>query len=95
MSTTRRAGFLNMLSYLAIVGVGIALLLSWLLNMVGVTAQIVSALNILAQALAYFVVACYSFSYARARGTWWLVVWAITIVLIVVFLVLGNVSFRK
>jgi len=94
MSTTRRTGVLNMLSYLAIVGVGIALLLSWLLNMVGVTAQVVSALNILAQVLAYFVVACYSFSYARARGTWWLVVWAVAIVLIVVFLVLGNISFK-
>ncbi len=94
MSSTRRAGFLSLLSYLAIVGVGIALLMSWLLNLAGVTAQIVWALNILAQALAYFVVACYSFSYARARGTWWLVVWAVAIVLIVVFLVLGNLHFK-
>ena len=94
MSTTRRAGVLSMLSYLAVVGVGLALLLSWLLKMVGVTAQVVSALNILAQALAYFVVACYSFSFARARGTWWLVVWAAAIVLIVVFLVLGKVQFK-
>ncbi len=83
-----------MLSYLAVVGVGIALLLSWLLNTVGVTAQVVSALNILAQALAYFVVACFSFNFARARGTWWLVVWAVSIVLIMVFLVLGNVRFK-
>ena len=94
MSSTRRTGILNVLSYLAVVGVGIALLLSWLLNMVGVTAQVVGALNILAQVLAYIVVACHSFGYARARGTWWLVVWAVAIVLIVVFLVLGNISFN-
>lgn len=92
--STRRTGLLNMLSYLAVVGVGIALLLSWLLNTVGVTAQVVSALNILAQALAYLVVACYSFNYARIRGTWWLVVWAFALALIVIFLILGNISFR-
>ncbi len=92
--STRRTGLLSILSYLAVVGVGIALLLSWLLNMVGVTAQVVGALNILAQVLAYFVVACHSFGYARARGTWWLVVWAAAIVLIVVFLVLGNIHFK-
>ena len=89
-----KTNLLHILSYLAIVGVGIALLLSWLLEVVGVTAQVVGALNILAQVLAYFVVACHSFGYARARGTWWLVVWAIAIVLIVVFLVLGNIHFR-
>lgn len=89
MSSTSRTGILNIMSYLAVVGVGIALLLSWLLNVVGVTAAVVSALNILAQVLAYIVVACHSFGYAKARGTWWLVVWAVAIVLIVVFLVLG------
>ena len=89
-----KTSLLHILSYLAVVGVGIALLLSWLLNMVGVTAQVVSALNILAQVLAYFVVACHSFGYARSRGTWWLVVWAVAIVLIVVFLVLGNIHFK-
>ncbi|MCM1404395.1 MAG: hypothetical protein NC133_02760 [Prevotella sp.] len=93
MSTTRRS-FLNLLSYLAIVFVGIALLLQAIFNMVGLSAQIVNALNILAQVMAYIVVAFYSFGYARARGTWWLVVWAIAVVLIVVFLVLGNISFK-
>ncbi len=93
MSTTRR-GCLNMLSYLAIVFVGVALLLQAIFNMVGLSAQIVNALNILAQVMAYIVVAFYSFGYARARGTWWLVVWAVAVVLIVVFLVLGNISFN-
>lgn len=94
MSSTRRTGILSVLSYLAVVGVGIALLLSWLLNMVGVTAQVVGALNILAQVMAYIVVAFHSYGFARSHGTWWLVVWAVAIVLIVVFLVLGNISFR-
>ena len=94
MSTTRRTGILNILSYLAVVFVGIALLMSWLLNLVGVTAQVVSALNILAQVLAYFVVACHSYGYARARGRGWLIVWVVAIVLTVVFLVLGNINLR-
>ena len=93
MSTTR-SGFLKMLSYLAIVFVGIALLLQAIFNLMGLSAQIVNALNILAQVMAYIVVAVNSFGYARARGTWWLVVWAVAVVLIVVFLVLGNLSFK-
>lgn len=92
--STRRTGILNVLSYLSVVGVGIALLLSWILNVVGMTAQVVGALNILAQVLAYIVVACHSFGYAQARGRWWLVVWAVAVVLIVVFLVLGNIHFN-
>ncbi len=94
MSTTGKTGLLNILSYLAVVAVGIALLMSWLLNLVGVTAQIVNAFNPLAQVLAYFVVACHSYGYAKARGKGWLIVWIVAIVLIVVFLVLGNINIR-
>ncbi|MBO5229603.1 MAG: hypothetical protein J6B20_02300 [Clostridia bacterium] len=93
MSSTR-SSILSVLSYLSVVGVGIALLLSWIFQMVGLTAQVVSALNILAEVLAYIVVACYSFGYARRRGGWWLAVWVVAVVLIVVFLVLGNLNIR-
>ena len=95
MSTTKR-GFLNGLSYWAIVFVGIALLLQAIFNVINISASgtIVSALNILAQVMAYIVVAFYSFGYARSRGTWWLVAWAVAVVLIVVFLVLGNIRFN-
>ena len=89
-----KSGLLSFLSYLSVVGVGIALLLSWVLQMVGLAAQVVNALNILAEVLAYIVVACYSFGYARRRGGWWLAFWVVAVVLIVVFLVLGNLNIR-
>jgi len=93
MSSTR-SGLLNVLSYLSIVGVGLVLLISWIFEMVGLTAQVVSAVKLLAEVLAYIVVACHSFGYARRRGGWWLAVWVVAIVLIVVFLVLGNMNIR-
>ena len=89
-----KSSLLSALSYLSVVGVGIALLLSWIFQMVGLTAQVVNALNILAEVLAYIVVACYSFGYARRRGGWWLAFWVVAVVLIVVFLVLGNLNIR-
>ncbi len=89
-----RSSILNVLSYLSIVGVGLVLLLSWIFEMVGLTAQLVSALKLLAEVLSYIVVACHSFGYARTRKGWWLAVWFVAIVLIVVFLVLGNMNIR-
>jgi len=89
-----RSSLLSVLSYLSVVGVGVALLLSWIFQMVGLTAQVVNALKILAEVMAYIVVAFHSFGYARRRGGWWLVIWAVAVVLIVVFLVLGNVRFK-
>ena len=89
-----RNSILNVLSYWSIVGVGLVLLLSWIFEMVGLTAQVVNAVKLLAEVLAYIVVACHSFGYARSRGGWWLAVWVVAVVLIVVFLVLGNMNIR-
>lgn len=91
MSSTRRVNLLNVLSYVAVIMVGVALLLSWVFKAAGLTGQLVGALNLIAQCLAYLVVACYSFSFARAKGIWWLIAWVVAVVLIVVFLVLGNI----
>ncbi len=89
-----RSSILNVLSYLSIVGVGLVLLISWIFEVFGFTAQLVSALQLLAEVLAYIVVAFHSFRYARTRGGWWLAVWVVAIVLIIVFLVLGNMNIR-
>jgi uncharacterized membrane protein YozB (DUF420 family) len=89
-----KSSLLSVLSYLSVVGVGVALLLSWIFQMVGLTAEVVNALNIIAEVLAYIVVACYSFGYARRRGGWWLAFWVVAVVMIVVFLVLGNLNIR-
>lgn len=89
MSSTRRVNLLNVLSYVAVVMVGVALLLGLIFK--GNAGSVAGALNLIAQCLAYLVVACYSFSYARAKGIWWLIAWVVAVVLIVVCLVVGNI----
>ena len=94
MSTTRRSNILHVLSYFAVVFVGVALLLSVILSKINVDALAVvaNALNVLAQLMAYIVIIAHSFGYARSHGTWWLVAWAVAVVLIVVFFAWGSIS---
>ena len=93
--STRRNGILNVLSYFAVVFVGIALLLSQLLGNISALAQVANALNILAQLMAYIVVICHSYGYASARGRWWLAVWVVAVVLLAIFFVWGSISLFK
>jgi len=88
-TSTKQARLLNILAYVAVIAVGLALALAYLFAKLEVgDGNLIGALYTIAQALAYIVVACYSFFYARAKGTWWLVIWAIAVVLIVVFMIL-------
>lgn len=89
MSSTRRTNILNVLSYVSVICVGLALLVAWILGFVKSASTVASALTIIAECLAYIVVACYSFSYARAKGIWWLIAWVVAVVLIVVFKILN------
>ncbi len=86
--STRRTNILNVLAYVSVICVGVALLIAWILGRFNGTATVASALNIIAECLAYIVVACYSFSFARAKGIWWLIAWVVAVVLIVVFKIL-------
>ena len=89
--STRKEDILHVLSYFAVVFAGLALLLSVLLGKISGAQTVAHALDILAQFMAYIVVICLSFGYARTRGVrgghsvWWLVVWACAAVLLVVF----------
>ena len=99
--STSRSNILHVMSYFAVVFAGIALLLSVLLGRINSMAAVANALNILAQFMAYIVVICLSFGYARARGmrggrsVWWLVVWACAAVLLVVFFVWNSYNLFK
>lgn len=88
MSSTRRVNLLNLLSYFAVIMVGVALLVSWALGFIDGAGKVAGALRVIAEVLSYVVLACYSFSFARAKGVWWLVAWAVAVVLIVVFMFL-------
>ena len=99
--STRREDILHVMSYFAVVFAGIALLLSVLLGKIDSMATVAHALDILAQFMAYIVVICQSFGYARARGmrggrsVWWLVVWACAAVLLIVFFAWNSYNLFK
>jgi hypothetical protein len=83
MSNTNGNGvrFLNLLAYIAVVAVGVMLAIGYFLKGNG------GILNNIANTLAYIVTACYSWRYARSKGVWWIVVWAASVVLIAVFMI--------
>ena len=91
MATTKaeRAKLLHVLSYIAVIAVGIALLLGAAFARWDIGDQgFAGALATIAQVLAYIVVACYSFSYARAKNIWYLIAWVVAVVLIVIAFIL-------
>jgi hypothetical protein len=80
--------FINLLSYIAIVAIGVALILGRL----KLGADLSASLLDIANWIAYIVVAVYSYLWAAAktgRGhVWYIVAWAVAIVLIV----LANIN---
>lgn len=88
-STNRWRHFVHFLAYIAVIMIGIALALSFILSKVGVSSSIVGSISKVANALAYLIVCVASFYYARSkRNVWFFVLWLIATVLIVVFMVL-------
>jgi len=81
---------MNFIAYIAIIFIGIALMLAWLFRDGG--GELTRALQLIAQILAYAVVAYYSFMYARRKQErkqiWFLIAWAAAVVLIIVFVIL-------
>jgi len=78
---------MDFLAYIAIIFIGIALLISAILN----EGQFTRALELLANILAYIVVAFCAFFYAfrsRRNQVWYIVAYFVAITLIVIFLIL-------
>jgi len=83
--------FFNLVAFVAVVLVGIALMLSAL----KIGSNIQTAFGLIAEILAYLVVAFYSFFYAwsRTRKRWTgqllhLIIWTVAVVLIIVFIII-------
>lgn len=77
--------FLNFLAYISVALIAIALVcarvLGWLLN-----AKIIYALTLIAEVIAYIIVAVYGFIYAKSkRNKAWLIVYFVCLILIIVF----------
>ena len=79
------ARVLSALSYIAVVATGFAFALAWILGAFNASTTLVGALLIIAEVIMAIVVICYSYRYAQAKGTWWLVAWAVSVVLIIIF----------
>lgn len=75
----------NLCAFIAVVFIGVSLILS----KVGLSGKISGALSTLAQAISYLIIIVSSFYYIRNRKNVWLwVVWAVSVVLIVLYFIL-------
>ncbi|MCL2062008.1 MAG: hypothetical protein FWH03_05220 [Firmicutes bacterium] len=91
-------GWLQLFSFIAIMLLALALMLSWLLMALGVGTHVAGLgwgagfagwLSRIAIAMALTVPMFLSYYEARRQGTVWFVLWVIAIILVVVFYVLG------
>ena len=80
-------GFINFLAYCGIVLIGLVLLL----NTIFKPGEFTRALSLIANVIAYIIVAISAFYYAKSkRNFWFLLVWIIAIVLIIVFYIVKG-----
>lgn len=82
---------LNIISYISVFCIGIALTLNYVFRKVSLDGgvRIANAFGTVAECLAYLVVSVYSFYFARTkRNNIYIIFWAIAVALIVVFKIL-------
>ena len=86
VSTFSWSRVLRVISYWSVVCIGIALILSQILPKNSIS----NAIQLIGNILAYIVVLASSFGYAMyKRNVWYFVIWAVALILIVVFVVLA------
>lgn len=83
--------FINFVAYIAIAFIALALimgkLLGWLIN-----PNILSALNLIAQIIAYSITAIFAFFFAKSKKSiGWMIAYIIFVIAIIIFLILGYV----
>ena len=83
------ASIMDMLSFIAVVVGGIGLLVASILGKVGISANIVGTLQMIANMVGWIILCLLSFNYIKTRKSVWLwVVWAVAVVMIVVGIIL-------
>jgi len=88
MARSSARDWTSILSFIALICVGIALIISFAFGGGDVT----NALNVIAYALAFIVVIAISFNYARSKRHWgWTAAWAVAATLVVLFYILGMI----
>ena len=80
-------GFINFLAYCGMVLIGLVLLL----NTIFKEGDVIRALGLIANIIAYVLVTISAFYYAKSkRNFWFLLVWFIALVLIIIFYVIKG-----
>ncbi len=81
--------FMNMLAFIGIVVVAIALLISKILALVDVSASAVTALQMVGECIAYIVTMVYAFYFVKnKRNVWWWVAYVAAVVVVVLLIIL-------
>lgn len=85
-------GFVNFIAYIAIAFVALALILAKVFSWAGLSATFITAMELIAQIIAYAITAVFAFYYAKSRKSiGWMIAYVIFVVIIIVFLVLGAI----
>ena len=80
----------NFLSYIAVALIAVALILGKIFSAFDVSSRVVDAMTLVAQIIAYSIVAVYAYFYARSRKhIGWMIAYIIFVIAIIVFIVLG------
>ena len=81
--------FMNMLAFIGIVVVAIALLIAKILALVDVSAGAVTALQMVGECIAYIVTMVYAFYFVKnKRNVWWWVAYVAAVVVVVLLIIL-------
>ena len=81
--------FMNMLAFIGIVVVAVALLFAKILALVNVSAGAVTALQMVGECIAYIVTMVYAFYFVKnKRNVWWWVAYVAAVVVVVLLVIL-------
>ena len=81
----------NFLSYIAVALIAVALILGKIFSAFDLSSRVVDAMTLVAQIIAYSIVAVYAYFYARSRKhIGWLIAYIVFVIAIIVLLVLGS-----
>ena len=82
--------FVNFLSYIAVALIAVALILGKIFSAFDLSSSLVGAMTLVAQIIAYSIVAIYAYFYARSRKhIGWMIAYIIFVIAIIIFFVLG------
>lgn len=89
MSDLKMKRFVQMMAFVAICFVALALILQLIFKAVGIDASVINAIRIVGECVAYLVVCVTAFGYIKnRRNAAWAIIYAICVTVIVVLIIL-------